>query len=358
MCLVIPSLQAGGMERVMSELANYFAEKKSIKVYLILYGKNREVFFTVRKEVKIHTPKFTFTDYSRTTSTFKTLLFVRKTVKKINPDTILSFGEYWNSLVLLALYGLNYPIYLSDRCQPNKSLGKFHNFLRKWLYLKASGIVAQTSKAKEVYEQQNLNKNIKVIGNPIYQISSNGKPQEKENIILSVGRLIKTKHHDRLIKIFNKISPRGWRLVIVGGDALKQSGMKKLKELVKELNMEDEIELTGTVSNIESYYNRSKIFAFTSSSEGFPNVIGEAMSVGLPVISYDCIAGPADMVDDGENGFLIPLFKDKSYSEKLKKLMADDNLRSKMGARAKKKVQEFSIGRIGEEYYQFIMDSR
>lgn len=356
-CLIIPSLQSGGMERVMSELGKYFAKKKNIEVHLILYGKSREVFYSVPKDINIYKPSFLFNDYTRLVSSFKTLFFVRRTVKNINPATILSFGEYWNSFVLLSLMGLDYPIYISDRCQPNKSLGKLHDFLRKWLYPAASGIIAQTSKAKEIYHKQHLNEDIRVICNPIYQISSSEKDVEKKNIILTVGRLIKSKHHDRLIRIFQEASLSDWRLVIVGGDALKQNGSKRLQNLVNKLGMEDKIEFTGTVSDVESYYQKSKIFAFTSSSEGFPNVIGEAMSAGLPIISYDCVAGPSDMIENNNNGFLIPLFNDEQYSKKLNLLAKNENMRIKMGSASKEKAKKFSIEHTGEKYFSFVMNS-
>lgn len=354
--LVIPSLQSGGMERVMAELAGYFAGKPNTEVHLILYGKNRDIFFPVPDTIKIHKPEFRFTGSLRTISSLKTMFFLRKTIKKINPDTILSFGEYWNSFVLLSLLGLDVPIYVSDRCQPDKSLGWFHDRLRKWLYPRASGIIAQTSVAKKIYQQQKLNKNIRVIGNPIRPIISNGEYREKEKIVLTVGRLIESKHHDRLMKIFKKISLSGWRLIIVGGDALKQSGMERLRKLAAELDLEESVQFAGTVSDIESYYRKSKIFAFTSSSEGFPNVIGEAMSAGLPVIAYDCVAGPSDMIDDGKTGFLIPLFDDRQYAEKLNRLVDDENLRTAMGHTSRGKITQFSVENTGEQYYSFLLD--
>jgi len=345
------------MERVMSKLAGYFAKKNNIEVHLILYGKSREIFFPLPESVYVYKPSFVFTDHRRIVSTFKTLFFLRKIVKRIKPDTILSFGEYWNSFVLLSLIGFDFPIYVSDRCQPTKSLGKLHDRFRKWLYPSASGIIVQTSMAKKIYERQNLNNNIKVIGNPIHQISLNGKPQDKENIILTVGRLIESKHHDRLIKIFKDLSLSEWKLVIVGGDALKQSGLKELKRLVRKLGMEDKVEFTGTVSDVESYYKKSKIFAFTSSSEGFPNVIGEAMSAGLPVIAYDCVAGPSDLVDDGNTGFLTSPFEDITYAQKLKLLVNNADLRIQMGRKGRKKIQEFQVDNITEEFYSFILNS-
>ncbi|WP_281280650.1 glycosyltransferase [Fodinibius saliphilus] len=343
------------MERVMSELAKYFAQRRGIEVHLILYGKKRDIFFSIPNGIKIHRPSFDFKSTNRTISTLKTIYFVRMKVKELQPDAILSFGEYWNNFVLLSLLGVNIPIVISDRCKPDKSLGIFQDILRKWLYPSAAGMVAQTSRAKDIYRRQKLNKNIKVIGNPIFKVTPNCKSHNKENIVLTVGRLIKTKHHDRLIKIFDKISSSDWKLVIVGGDALKQQGMQRLKKLAGDLNIKGNVEFTGTVSDIELYYKKSKIFAFTSSSEGFPNVIGEAMSAGLPVIAYDCVAGPSDLIDDGKNGFLIPLFDDDQYSKKLQHLLDDEHLRLKMGKHSREKVEQYSTKTIGEQYYSFIL---
>ncbi|PAU94031.1 galactosyltransferase [Aliifodinibius salipaludis] len=356
--LIIPSLQSGGMERVMAELAKYFVEKRGVEVHLILYGKSRPIFFSIPENIIIHRPSFVFTDDRRFINTLKTLYFLRRRIKNIQPETILSFGEYWNNFVLLALLGVDIPIFISDRCKPDKSLGKIQDVLRKWLYPRANGVIAQTSRAKEIYADQHLNKNIRVIGNPIYQVSSNGESTQKENIVLTVGRLIKTKHQDRLIKMFKEISPEGWKLVIVGGDALKQKGMKRLKKLVRKLDMKEVVEFTGTVSDIEPYYKKSKIFAFTSSSEGFPNVVGEAMSAGLPVISYDCVAGPSDLIDDGKNGYLIPLYNDLKYCEKLKLLINNPELRKRMGDISRKKIQKFQIATIAEKFYSFITDAQ
>jgi len=356
-CFVIPSLQSGGMERVMAELVKYFDKKEELEIHLILYGKSREIFYSIPDSVNIYKPDFTFNSKFRFYSTIKTLWYLRKQVCEIDPKVILSLGEYWNSFVLLALLGLKYPVYVSDRCKPDKHLGRLHEYLRKWLYPGATGIIAQTELAKKIYFRKSLNNNIKVIGNPIRDLKPGKQEYEKENIILTVGRLIKTKHHDRLIRIFRKIDNDNWKLVIVGGDALKQNGMARLSNLVEKYNMEDKIELTGTVSNIEAYYHRSKIFVFTSSSEGFPNVIGEAMSAGLPVISYDCVAGPSEMIDDGENGYLIPLFDDEQYLDKLNTMVNNQHLRKKMGEASRKKIDVYSVDNIAEKYYSFIIDS-
>jgi GalNAc-alpha-(1->4)-GalNAc-alpha-(1->3)-diNAcBac-PP-undecaprenol alpha-1,4-N-acetyl-D-galactosaminyltransferase len=355
LCLLIPSLQAGGMERVMSELARYFATRKDIEIYLILYGITREIFYTVPDSIIIYKPSFRFNNNWRFIYTIKTLFFVRKIVKKINPTSILSFGEYWNSFILIALFSLKYPVFVSDRCQPDKSLGTIHDFLRRILYPNAWGIIAQTNKAGDIYQMQLNHKNIRVIGNPIRTIYSN-KDVIKEKIVLMVGRLIKSKNQDKLIEIFLKISKPGWKLVIVGYDHLKQDISNQLRRIISVNHAEDLVKLEGKKADVEAYYLKSSIFAFTSSSEGFPNVIGEAMSAGLPVIAFDCVAGPSEMIKDNLNGFLIPLFDYGYFQEKLEVLMKNEELRTLFGNKAREDIQQFSINSIGNQYLQFLLN--
>lgn len=176
----------------------------------------------------------------------------------------------------------------------------------------------------------------------------------KENIILSVGRLINTKNHDRLINIFSKLNAPDWKLIIVGGDALGQNNLEILHKIVSDFDLDDRIILTGEQKNVDQYYGKGKIFAFTSSVEGFPNVIGEALSSGLPVVSYDCVAGPSEMICDGVNGFLVPVFNDKVFVEKLQILIDDERLLNQMSRNAQVSMNDFLIEQIGEEYYSFI----
>ena len=350
-CLAIPSLQAGGMERVMSEIAWDFARRENVELHLIMFGRNRDVFYPIPDNMIIHKPDFEFND--KRLYTIKTIFYIRKEIKKINPDKILSFGEIWNSFVLLSLLGTKYDTFVSDRCRPDKSFGKLHDYLRKKLYSKAKGVIAQTAKAKEIYSKQFHNDNVIVIGNPIRDIKP--KNIEREDIIVSVGRLIDTKNFDQLINIFSKIENKNWKLIIIGGDALKQNNSVKLQQQINNLNLNEKIILAGTQKDVESYLLKSKIFAFTSSSEGFPNVIGEAMSAGLPVIAYGCIAGPSDMIEDGNNGFLIPLFDQELFVNKLNYLTNHEEIITEMGNNARDFIiKRFSTKTICEQYFNFI----
>jgi glycosyltransferase involved in cell wall biosynthesis len=355
LCLVIPSLQAGGMERVMTVLAEYFAAKENIETYLILYGITREIFYQIPDNIKIYKPSFNFNNKRRQFYTIKTMIYLRKTIKEINPHSILSFGEYWNNFVLLSLFGLRYYAFVSDRSQPDKSLGWVHDMLRQKLYPKAKGLIFQTEKAKEIFLSKNDHNNIAVIGNPIREFGPAICPSKREKQVLMVGRLIETKHQDKLIEMFARVSQSDWKLIIVGYDHLKQHHMNRLKKLAEDLKIGQRVIFTGKQDNIDEIYLKSSIFAFTSSSEGFPNAIGEAMSAGLPVIAFDCVAGPSEMITDGYNGYLIPLFDYKQFESKLAKLMADENLRNVLGSNAREKIIRFSSEKICETYYNFII---
>lgn len=353
-CLVIHSLGIGGMERVMSQLAESFSKRENTNVDIILIGKKREVVYSLPPSVNIHQPLFKFNVNRRTFDTLRTSWFLRKKVKEIDPDTVLSFGEYWNNLVLLSLLGLSNPVFISDRSEPGKDLGKIQNLLRDLLYPKAAGYIAQTEEAKEVCISKGWNNNIKVIGNPVRKILSN-RQIKKENIVLSVGRLIKTKHFDQLIRMFVELNKPGWKLLIVGGDAKKLRLSKELDKMIQELGAVNSVFLEGEKKEIDTYYKKSKIFAFTSSSEGYPNVIGEALSAGLPVVSYDCVAGPSDMIKDGKNGYLVDLFDQVTFKEKLNLLMENKQLRENMGERASDIIEKRSPNQISNKFFSFIM---
>lgn len=352
-CFIIHSLQAGGMERVMSELINYFASKKEYEVHLVLYGIKRELFYTISDNIIIHKPEFEFDKSRRFYSTLKTILFLRKKIKKINPLSVLSFGERWNNMVLLSLIGTTIPVYASDRAQPDKSLGFKDNLLRKLLYPKAKGIIVQTQKALEIFKSYYSHSNFKVIPNPIRKIVP--KDGVKENVILMVGRYIKSKQQNVLIEIFAKLKAPDWKLVLVGYDHLKEKNQHKWEQLAEKLGVKEKIVFAGKQEDVEHFYQTSKIFAFTSMSEGFPNVIGEAMSAGLPVVAFDCIAGPSDFIIEGENGFLIPLYQNDLFAAKLQLLIDNPAKTAALGNNAKSSITKFELNYICAQFENFIV---
>ena len=341
------------MERVMSEIAWDFSKRENVELHLIMFGRNRDIFYDIPDNMIIHKPSFEYTPKHRTLFTLRTIRYIRSELKKIKPDTVLSLGNYWNSLVLLSTLGTGIPIFVSDRSKPDKDMGRLQNWLRVKLYPHAAGVIAQTQKARDVYHKMYNHDNMTIIGNPIRDVNIDTSIH-REKMILSVGRLINTKHYDRLINIFAKINDPEWKLYIVGGDALKLNNSEKYKIQIEAAGLQDRVILTGMQKNVDKYLNMASIFAFPSSSEGFPNVIGEAMAAGIPIVSYDCMAGPSDMVENGKNGYLIPVFDDELMKFRLQELMNNEQLRIDMGKNAQKSIQKFDKDAICQKFFEFI----
>lgn len=344
--LVIPSLGTGGMERVMSELAGYFSRQSNLEVHLIVLSKN-EVFFDLSKKVIVHKPKQNKTIWFLYAVSL--YLFLRKKIKEIRPDVILSFGEMYNSFVLLASYRLNVNVFVSDRSKPDKSWGYVHEQLRKILYKKATGIISQTKYSKDYLTLILDNKNIKVIPNPvdIHKVVYT----TRKNVILTVGRLIKSKRIDLLLEIFSEIDDNDWVLWVVGDGPEEAS----LHQLANDLGLSDKVIFWGVQKDVDKFYCEAKIFTFTSVSEGFPNALLEAMSYGLACVSFDCIAGPSDLIVDGSNGYLIQLYDKKNYVNKLKLLLSDTILIQKISLNAVDSVKKYSLDQIGKKYIDFML---
>lgn len=347
-CLVVPSLGAGGLERVMSELASYFCTKDNVEVFLVILTK-QERFYTVCEKVTVIEPDFNHQDYSRIVFTFKIMKYLRETVKKINPDTVLCFGEKYNSFTILALLFTNYRVFVSDRSSPLASLNFTHRICRKILYRQASGIISQTSKSKSVLTKTIGHKNIVVVPNPIKTFPDR-LDNQRENIILNIGRLIRSKNQDKLMDIFSEIDNKDWKLLFLGNGKEKEY----YKDYAVKLGIADRVSFIEATHELHKYLSKSKIFAFTSSSEGFPNVLGEAMFFPVASISYNCVAGPDDLIRDGENGFLVAMDDNKSYIQKLGMLMSDGSLRDRFETQAMKDKTSFSIECVGDQYFDAI----
>jgi GalNAc-alpha-(1->4)-GalNAc-alpha-(1->3)-diNAcBac-PP-undecaprenol alpha-1,4-N-acetyl-D-galactosaminyltransferase len=219
------------------------------------------------------------------------------------------------------------------------------------MYKKAAGIICQTNMAEEIMQRRIGHPNIRVIGNPL-RINEE-KFARKENIILNVGRFISSKHQELLVRYFADIQPVDWKLVFLGDGPM----LENVRKLACDLALNERTEFMGAKQSIGDYYTKSKIFAFTSLSEGFPNVLGEAMAAGLACISFDCEAGPADLIDNGDNGFLISANDHDEYKQKLKLLIENESLRNEFGNKAKEKALKYRTDHIGNLYLKFLTEN-
>jgi len=349
-CLIIPTLQAGGMERVMSEFANYLS-LKGYFVHIILMN-TQAPFFILNKNIKVIQPRKSFRNTPL--DALRLFYYMRKSVKEINPVTILSFGERYNSYTLLALAGLKIPIYISDRSSPKKKLSKFYLILSQLIYPSASGIIAQTNTAAE-YMIKRLGRRspkISVVPNPLRKIHNN-LSAKKENIIIAVGRLVSEKRYDRLFRIISSLEDKTWKVLIIGEGILKHY----LEKEIQLLGLANRVELLGTSNKIDDYLSKSKIFVLTSDSEGFPNSLCEAMAHGLACISFDCVAGPGDIIENNINGLLIEDGKIDTFVAMLNRLIDDEVKREYLGENAKSIQNTLEMTKVFSQYESFIINS-
>lgn len=348
--LISPDLSAGGAERVMATLANNLADMSHIEVHLVLLVQGNE-FYTIDQRVHVHRPTFDYKQSSRMVAMIKTCIYLRNKIRKLEPFSYLSFGGKYNALALLAGFGLKSRSFVSDRSRPGISYGRFQDNLNKLLYPKATGLIAQTSQARDYYWKTLKHPDIKVIGNPVPVIYDPGF--QKKNIILNVGRFIPSKKQELLLEIFSSLNTNDWELWFLGEGELENH----CKNRAVALGINDRVKFLGSQKHMLSYYNQCSIFAFTSVSEGFPNALAEAMSAGCACISFDCVAGPADLIENSINGFLVPVEDDAMYKIRLQELLDDEQLRIKFGIEARKTTATLMDREIAKKYLNFLVES-
>jgi glycosyltransferase involved in cell wall biosynthesis len=166
----------------------------------------------------------------------------------------------------------------------------------------------------------------------------------REKIILGIGRLVRQKGFDLLLRAFamSGLANEGWRVVILGEGAERQA----LTALSDELEISGSIEMRGHVTNVSEWMSKSSLFALSSRYEGFPNALLEAMQLGMACISFDCPSGPRILINDGSNGILVPAEDISGLCEGLRKLAQDKALRELLAKAAMKVSERFSANRV------------
>lgn len=346
----IPTLNQGGAERVISELANYLS-KMDIEIHLAILVKSKD-FYKIEDQVVVHEIGNPINNkISKIISIIKTSIKLRALMKNNSYHSIISFLPQSNLLTLFCALGLKQKVFVSERNSPTTwgNHSKAFILARNILYKYAYGFIAQTNDAKKAFSSMYPNCYVETIPNPIKKIDFLEKV-EKEKIILNVGRLERQKGQIDLINAFYKANLKDWKLVILGKGSLSE----KLKMEAKRLNIENQILIPGAVSNIDEWYFKSEIFVFPSYFEGFPNALAEAMSSGLPSISYDCDTGPRDLIKNNKNGFLVPVGDIEKLTNKIKFLANNTTLKNEISNEAKKVSEIYSIEHISNLLLNFI----
>jgi len=173
-------------------------------------------------------------------------------------------------------------------------------------------------------------------------------PPLEQKVVISGGRLERRKGFHRLVEAYAPVARKhpDWQLHIYG----KGPEEPKLAALIDRLGVADQVRLKGYAPDFQTALSSASVYAMASVYEGFPMVLLEAMSRGLPLVSYDCPRGPAEIIDDGRNGRLVPDGDRDALSAAMLQLVEDDELRRSMGREALADVEAYGVGAIAKRW--------
>ena len=347
--VITRNMVGDGAERVIAQLANYFAAQG--KQCNIITLNDDEVFYKLDPSVSV----LPVGEKSGNKVLDKLLRYrqVRKMVLQEKPDLVLSMPEEIAVYVLLALLGTKIPVYVSERNNPWVMPDvKVTRILRKFMYPVAKGIIFQTEMAKSFFPEAIQQKGV-VLKNPVDagRIPAQYRG-EREKVIVGAGRLSEQKNMPLLLKAFGKFAPGPpeFRLRIFGEGELRE----ELTDLARSLNIADRVELPGRSTALLEKMNTAAMFVLSSDYEGMPNVLLEAMCMGMPCISTDCPSGgPRELIEDGVNGLLVPVGDVEALAEAMER-MADPGFAGQMADAAYRIREELTSQEIFVSWYRYL----
>lgn len=344
--LVISSLQAGGAERVLSHMADHWADLGE-EITLITFLPATEDHYPLPSNVeRICVPIFSQTSNpgARLVWQFRRHRHLRKAILATRPDAVISFVDKTNVRVLLSLWGKSIPVIVSERSNPDKwPISRAWQVLRKFTYRRASAVVMQTEAAAQWLHTNVHHVHSHVIANPVRHYDD-GPATNREQIVLAVGRLSHEKGYDLLLRAWHSVVadlPQ-WRLMLLGDGEQKS----ELQALVDQLDLTQSVDFAGQVPDPTPYLRSASIFALPSRLEGFPNALLEAMAQGVAVASCDCDFGPRDIIQHETNGLLVPAGDWQALGQAIARLAASEDLRKRLGQRALEVRTRYALAEI------------
>ena len=199
----------------------------------------------------------------------------------------------------------------------------------------------------------NIKGKVDYIYNPVEKIN-NGVCNIDSKQIISVGRLTYQKGFDLLCEVANNVlkENKQWKWTILGDGEDKE----KLQAKIREYGLEDRLILKGNVSNIEDYYKNSSLYVMTSRFEGLPMTLLEAKTYKLPIVSFNCLTGPSEIVKNNVNGLLINPENVEAMSDKLNILLKDEEKLKEFSNNAQIDIEKFELKPIIEKWDNILLN--
>lgn len=363
---------SGGTERVLSMKVNYFVEKCGYDVVIVTTDqKGRDCFFDFHNKIKHYDLGINYCDDANLSlinfyriRRKKNRDYKRKlldVIHKENPDVCMSlFGKEYDFLYKLNLScKIVAELHFNQRFRVNSYLSVHKGLVWSWIAEYRTKQLIKASKkydkvivlTKEDLASWNLtNDNVVQIYNPLpYETDLQSELDVKS--FISVGRLSPQKNYESLIVAWAKVQQKhpDWEMNIWGDGELQSF----LEKMIEKYHVERTFHLCGRTNNVDREYLKSSAFVMSSRYEGFPMVLLEASSFGLPLLSYDCYCGPKDIINDGENGYLVPFGDEDKLADCMCKIIEEESLRHKMGDQAKERSLQFCQDKILPQWPRF-----
>jgi glycosyltransferase involved in cell wall biosynthesis len=364
---------AGGVERVLTLKANYFAEHFGYDITIILTGgKEKPLFYSLSEKINVVNLDIDFEELWNCSFVKKIFVYLKKQrlfkqrlteeLMRIRPDVTVS----------LLRREINF---LNDIKDGSKKIGELHVnranyrnfeagdtnaikhlFAKFWMrnlvkHLKClDRFVVLTEEDKASWTELS---NVQVIPDPLAFDIDQVSPLTNKRVI-AVGRYVYQKGFDLLLQAWKTVEQQhpDWELAIYGmGDRTPY------EQIVTDLQIDrTRCHLYGSTSDIKAEYLNSSLFVFSSRFEGFGMVLIEAMACGLPVVSFDCPCGPKDIVRHNEDGLLVPSGDTELLADALHTMISDKSLCQKMAAAAIINAKRFQLDGIAQCWKAFFED--
>jgi GalNAc-alpha-(1->4)-GalNAc-alpha-(1->3)-diNAcBac-PP-undecaprenol alpha-1,4-N-acetyl-D-galactosaminyltransferase len=348
---VMFSLSAGGAEKVASMLANHWVGIDHQVIFLTIDSRKSDFY---QLDERITRVPLGLAGESRSWFQFlrnslRRVGRLRTAVLATTPDVVVSFLDATNVLVLLALLGSGIPVVVSERVDPRvKPTSAVLRLLRRAAYPLARALVVQTHEVSSWARELVKGDSVCVIPNPVMTPGAGHRRSISKArnafTVVSMGRLDVQKGFDLLLKAFARCSTKhsDWHLRIIGEGPERQ----RLTMLADGLGITSRVHIDSITEEATTALLEGDLFVLSSRYEGFPNVLLEAMALGLPVISCDCRSGPAEIIRDGVDGVLVPPENVTALAAAMDRLMSADAERRRLAARAVEVAERFGFARV------------
>lgn len=343
--LVIASLEAGGAERVIADLAGRLADCHDVT--LITLGPTGTDFYPIDPRVTrvgLDRLGVSASPLRAASRLVRTVSVLRAALGAVEPDVVVSFVDRTNVVTLLAAHR-RWPVIVSERTDPRRYRpGRAWSALRRVTYPLAARVVVQTDSVRQWALQIVSPERVMVIPNSVNVVPVRRHESGRRQWVAMMGRLEPVKRFDLGIQAFARASQSvdGWSLVIIGEGSLRP----EVRVQALALGIADKVLDIGRVRDTARILGQSAIFLLASDYEGFPNALLEAMACGCAVIATDCPSGPREIVRDGVDGVLVPVGDAAPMADALIRLMRDASERESVGARATEVLERFEPQRV------------